>query len=122
MADQYATAAARVAVSQLAEAAGFDAVHQSSVDTLADLLLRYINEVGSASHGYAELAGRTESNPLDVVGGGEGAGCEHAAVRCAAPRVCTHIRARLRKCMLEGRRLPCPPGEGGLFYRRAQSW
>ena len=70
MADQYANRAAKVAVGQLAEAAGFDAVHQSSLDTLADLLLRYINEIGSASHSYAGLAGRTESNPLDVVSSG----------------------------------------------------
>lgn len=67
MADAYAARAVRVAVAQLAEAAGFEAAQQSSLDTLADLLLRYINEVGSASHGYAELAGRTESTPLDVV-------------------------------------------------------
>ena len=68
MAEAYAAKAARTAAAQLAEAAGFEAAQQSSLDTLADLLLRYIAEVGSASQGYAELAGRTESNPLDVVG------------------------------------------------------
>jgi histone H3/H4 len=65
--DEYARRAARVAAAQLAEAAGFDRVQSSSLDILSDLLLRYIAEVGTASHAYAELANRTDANPLDVV-------------------------------------------------------
>lgn len=70
MADQYARAAAKVATAQLAEAAGFEAVDRSSLEVLSELLLRYINEIGAASHSYAESAGRTDSNALDVVGAG----------------------------------------------------
>lgn len=67
MADRYAAQAAFVAVAQVAEAAGFDASQSSVLNILAELLLRFINEVGGASHGYAELAGRTEPNALDIL-------------------------------------------------------
>lgn len=66
MADQYARDAAKITVSQLAEASGFEVVQQSSLDILADLLLRYLNEVGAASHSNAELCGRTDTNVLDI--------------------------------------------------------
>jgi len=67
MADQYAREAARVVALQLADSAGFDVVQQSCVEILSDLLLRFINEAGAGSHHYAELAGRSETNPVDVV-------------------------------------------------------
>lgn len=67
MADRYATEAARIATLSLIDAAGFDVVQQSCVDMLADLLLRYLHEAGAGSHHYAELAGRSETNPIDVV-------------------------------------------------------
>lgn len=59
---------------------------------LADLLLRYIGEAGAGSHHYAELAGRSDTNPVDVVracwamcvwGGGSGGctlGCQCSVV------------------------------------------
>ena len=34
---------------------------------LADLLMRYMAELSSSSHSYAELAGRTGTNISDVV-------------------------------------------------------
>ena len=34
---------------------------------LADLLMRYMAELSSSSHSYAELAGRTATNISDVV-------------------------------------------------------
>lgn len=64
---ELARAAAIAAVSQLAGAAGFDAVQQSSAEILGELLLRYIGEVGVAAHGYAESTGRTDVTPVDVV-------------------------------------------------------
>lgn len=67
MAEQYALAAARVAVAQLAEEAGFDALHQSSAQIMSELMLRYIEEAGTGAHSYSEHAGRVEPNPLDVV-------------------------------------------------------
>lgn len=66
MAAQYAQAAARISALALIDATGFDVCQQSCVDILADLLLRYVQEVGAGSHHYAELAGRSETNPIDV--------------------------------------------------------
>lgn len=65
--DDYARSVARVVTAQLADAMEFDALQVSSLDVLSDLLLRYITEVGTAAHTYAELANRSEANPLDVV-------------------------------------------------------
>jgi transcription initiation factor TFIID subunit 8 len=67
MADNYAYEAAKTSARALAGSAGFDVVQHSCLDILANLILRYIKEVGAASHHYAELAGRSETNPVDVV-------------------------------------------------------
>lgn len=65
--DQYARSVAKVIAGQVLDAEGVDGVQKSAVDILADLLLRYIQEVGKKSHLYAEVAHRSEVNPLDVV-------------------------------------------------------
>ena len=67
MAESYSRHISKIVVGQLAESAGFHAVHESAVDVLADLMLRYIAQLGSASHSYAELAGRTDCNINDLV-------------------------------------------------------
>ena len=67
MSQDYARALARITVAQIAEATGFQAVQQSAGDALAELLLQYVSEIGSATHAYAELAGRTDCNVNDVV-------------------------------------------------------
>lgn len=63
----YARAVAKVAVAQIAEAAGYEGIQASANDTLAELMLRYVLELGSAAHSYAELAGRTGFNAADLV-------------------------------------------------------
>lgn len=75
-AKDYAREAALIAALQLADSAGFDLAQQSCVDIIADLLLRYVHEVGAGSHHYAELAGRSDTNPVDVVRGVAGGGRE----------------------------------------------
>ncbi|KAG1679127.1 hypothetical protein FOA52_000482 [Chlamydomonas sp. UWO 241] len=67
MAEEYARSIARVAAGQLAEVAGYEAVQESSVEILADLLLRYLGEVACGAASYAEMAGRSEANVSDVV-------------------------------------------------------
>ncbi len=39
----------------------------SAHESLADLLMRFVAELGTASHSYAELACRTSTNLSDVV-------------------------------------------------------
>lgn len=67
MAQEYARALAKVVVAQTAETLGFDSVQQSASDALAELLLQYISELGSLTHGFAEMAGRTDCNINDLV-------------------------------------------------------
>ena len=67
MSDQYALAAAQLAVAQLADDTGFDAMQRSTYSILSELTIRYMEEVGRLSHQNTELAGRTEPNAMDVV-------------------------------------------------------
>ena len=104
MADHYAREAARVSALQLAYHAGFDVAQESCVEILADLLLRYVNEVGAGSHHYAELAGRSETNAVDVVRGGVQGRSEAASLLCRRRHHCRHRWAAaaspLRRCPL----------------------
>jgi len=64
---------AQVAVAQICEgpighrSVCFDALQKSARDVLAEVLVRYISEIGSISHDVAELAGRTKPNVFDVL-------------------------------------------------------
>lgn len=42
-------------------------MQHSARDALAEVLLRYVTEVGQLAHETAELAGRTEPNAIDVI-------------------------------------------------------
>ena len=67
MAEQYSLALAAKVICQLAESSGFgDGIQRSALDTLAELLVRYIAQASSGAAGFAELAGRTEITPVDL--------------------------------------------------------
>lgn len=68
MAEPYARKVTSMLVGQMADVAGFDVAHGNAVDAVADVMLRFIEEVGRNSKEYAELQGRTDVNALDVVG------------------------------------------------------
>ena len=73
--DEYARTALRVAVCQLAEAAGYGSARASAADALADVTARYAVALGRSAKGYAEAAGRGAANVADVVSrGGQGEG------------------------------------------------
>ncbi|GMH27458.1 hypothetical protein Nepgr_029301 [Nepenthes gracilis] len=67
--DEFVRATARIAVAQICENEGFQSFQQSSLETLADIAVRYIREIGKTAHFYASLAGRTESNAFDLIHG-----------------------------------------------------
>ena len=67
MSDAYARALARTAAAQTAEASGFQSVRESAADALAELVVRYLKEVGASSQAYAEMAGRTHASFPDAV-------------------------------------------------------
>ncbi|KAH9318067.1 hypothetical protein KI387_019836, partial [Taxus chinensis] len=65
--DAFGRAVARIAVAQICESLGFQSCQQSALDALADIAVRYLSDLGKSSHYYANLAGRTECNALDVI-------------------------------------------------------
>lgn len=65
--DEFARAVANTAVSQVCEGLGFHAIQRTAVETLADIALRYLSDIGKAAHFYANLAGRTQCNAFDVI-------------------------------------------------------
>ncbi|KAL8508779.1 hypothetical protein ACS0TY_016118 [Phlomoides rotata] len=70
----YGRAISRIAVAQICESIGFEGFSESALDSLADIAIRYICDLGKASEFYANLAGRTECNVFDVVQGLEDMG------------------------------------------------
>ncbi|XP_065855183.1 transcription initiation factor TFIID subunit 8 [Euphorbia lathyris] len=67
--DEFSQAIAKIAVAQICESAGFQAFQQSALDLLSDITVRYIHNLGKLSQSYANLAGRTEGNALDIIQG-----------------------------------------------------
>lgn len=67
MAESYARKVTSMLVGQMADVAGFDAAHGNAIDAVADVMLRFIQEMGRNSKTYAELQGRTDVNALDLV-------------------------------------------------------
>ncbi|KAI5071232.1 hypothetical protein GOP47_0013483 [Adiantum capillus-veneris] len=65
--DEFPRAVARTAVAQICEAKGFHSIQLSALETLADIAIRFLCDTGKASQFYANLAGRTQSNALDVL-------------------------------------------------------
>lgn len=65
--DEYGRAVARAAVAQALEAAGFDCAHRSAVDTLVDVILRYVVHLGRTAAFNANLAGRVLANEYDII-------------------------------------------------------
>lgn len=67
--NEFPQALARIAVAQICESAGFQTFQQSALETLSDLAVRYIQNIGKNAHFYANLAGRTSGNIFDIIQG-----------------------------------------------------
>jgi histone H3/H4 len=67
MAEEHARAVARVAVGQIADVVGYDLAHGNALDAVADVMIRYIRELGTYAKEFAEYQGRTDVCVLDVV-------------------------------------------------------
>ncbi|PSS30519.1 Transcription initiation factor TFIID subunit like [Actinidia chinensis var. chinensis] len=72
--DDFAQSIAKIAVAQVCESAGFQIFQQSALNTLSDVAVRYIREIGNTANIYANLGGRTESNVFDIIQGLEDLG------------------------------------------------
>ncbi|XP_077600974.1 transcription initiation factor TFIID subunit 3-like isoform X2 [Stigmatopora nigra] len=66
MCESYGSSLLRVSVAQICQALGWDAVQLTACDLLADVLQRYIQQMGRVCHRYSELYGRTDPVLDDV--------------------------------------------------------
>ncbi|XWS44409.1 hypothetical protein CRYUN_Cryun15aG0042900 [Craigia yunnanensis] len=67
--DDFALAIAKVAVAQVCESVGFQSFQHSALETLSDIIVRYIYSIGKTANFSANLAGRVEANVFDVIQG-----------------------------------------------------
>ncbi|GAV83926.1 Bromo_TP domain-containing protein/TAF8_C domain-containing protein [Cephalotus follicularis] len=67
--EEFAHAIAKVAIGQICEGAGFQAFQQSALETLADIAVRFIRNIGKTANFYANLAGRADGNVFDIIEG-----------------------------------------------------
>ena len=67
MADEFPYALSRVVAAHVCESFGFQGVQRSALDTLADVLVKFLTTAGEHAHQYAENAGRTEAHAGDVM-------------------------------------------------------
>ncbi|KAJ7971078.1 Transcription initiation factor TFIID subunit 8 [Quillaja saponaria] len=72
--DDFAKACAKIAVAQVCESEEFQTFQQSALETLADVAVRYIREIGKTAHYHANFSARTECNVFDIVQGLEDLG------------------------------------------------
>lgn len=73
-ASNYGRSISRIVVAQVCESVGFEAFNESALDSIADIAIRYLCDLGKTSKYYANLAGRTECNVFDIVQGLEDLG------------------------------------------------
>ncbi|XVE86187.1 hypothetical protein DITRI_Ditri18aG0016000 [Diplodiscus trichospermus] len=67
--DDFALAIAKIAAAQVCESIGFQSFQHSALETLSDIITRYIYSVGKTANFYANLSGRVEANVFDVIQG-----------------------------------------------------
>ncbi|XP_010260189.1 PREDICTED: transcription initiation factor TFIID subunit 8-like [Nelumbo nucifera] len=72
--DDFGRAIAKIAVAQICENVGFQSFQQSALESLSDVAIRYLRDLGKTAHFYANLAGRTHCNVFDVIQGLEDLG------------------------------------------------
>lgn len=65
--DDYARGVSKIAVAQICEGVGFEAIKQSALEAFSDIAVRYICDLGKSASCYANLAGRSESNFFDIL-------------------------------------------------------
>lgn len=72
--DDFTLSVAKVAVAQICEAAGFQGFQRTALDTLSDVAVRFIRDVGRTANLYSNLACRSQCNVFDIIQGLEDLG------------------------------------------------
>jgi transcription initiation factor TFIID subunit 8 len=65
--DDFGRAVSRMAVAQICESAGFDGFKKSALDSLSDVTIQYLCDLGKTARFYANLSGRTQCHFFDIV-------------------------------------------------------
>ncbi|KAJ6381742.1 hypothetical protein OIU77_030419 [Salix suchowensis] len=65
--DEFGRAVSRMAVAQICESVGFHGFKESALDSLNDITIRYLCDLGKIASFYANLSGRTQCNLFDIV-------------------------------------------------------
>ncbi|KAI3880710.1 hypothetical protein MKX03_008121 [Papaver bracteatum] len=78
--DEFGSAIAIIAVAQICETYGFKSFQQSFLESLSDIAIHYLCELGKTAHFYLNLADRTNCNVFDVIQGLEGLGSSHGFI------------------------------------------
>ncbi|KAL2509318.1 Bromodomain transcription factor [Forsythia ovata] len=68
-AEDFGRAMSRIAVAQLCKRIGFASLNESALDSLTDIAIRYLRNLGKIASCYTNLAGRTVSNAFDIIRG-----------------------------------------------------
>ncbi|WVY97274.1 hypothetical protein V8G54_029425 [Vigna mungo] len=76
--DDYGRAAARLAVAQLCNAAGFHGATSSALDAFADVAIRYLLDLGRTAESHANHANRSQCTVFDAIRGFEDLGAPRA--------------------------------------------
>ncbi|KAJ8754221.1 hypothetical protein K2173_002121 [Erythroxylum novogranatense] len=66
-ADEFGRAVARVAVAQICLGLGFQGFKESAVDSLTEITIRYLRDLGRSARFYSNLSGRTQCHVFDIV-------------------------------------------------------
>ncbi|KAL5538224.1 hypothetical protein UlMin_045435 [Ulmus minor] len=66
-ADDFGRAVSKIVVAQICESVGFQSSKESALDSLADIAIRYLCDLGKMANFYANLTGRTECNVFDII-------------------------------------------------------
>lgn len=72
--DDFGREVSKIAVAQICESVGYEGFKESALESLSDVAIKYIRDLGKTANSYANLAGRTECNLFDVVRGFEDLG------------------------------------------------
>lgn len=107
--DEFAQTIAKIAVAQICETEGFQTFQQSALETLSDVAVRYIRDIGKTANFHANLAGRTECNVFDIIQGLEDLGFAQGFLGASDIEHCLVSSGTVREiaqCVSEGEQIP----------------
>lgn len=65
--NEFGRSISKIAVAQICASVGFEGFNESALESLADIAVRYLSDLGKTSKSYANLASRTDSNVFDII-------------------------------------------------------